>query len=88
MKTRIKFAAFFLIAVFVFASCKKEKSVTFPPITPPITNNNKTPVANAGADISLNYDLQTCSTNPITLNSSASSDPDGTIVSYLWTGYR
>jgi len=51
MKRIINFAAFFLITVFVFAFCKKEKAVT----TPPITNNNKTPVANAGFDQTITF---------------------------------
>ena len=51
------------------------------------TTINLPPVANAGASFSANYDLQICSLgSAITLNGSASADPDGTIVSYLWTG--
>ncbi|HSU28873.1 MAG TPA: PKD domain-containing protein [Chitinophagaceae bacterium] len=48
---------------------------------------NLPPVANAGPDISVNYDLQTCSTVPasVTLDGRASFDPDGTILSYSWT---
>ncbi|MEO7483223.1 MAG: hypothetical protein ABIT81_05650 [Ferruginibacter sp.] len=54
----------------------------------PASSNNLPPVAKAGQDINVNYDLQTCNTNPIsiTLDGSTSFDPDGTIVSYLWTG--
>ncbi|HEX5653626.1 MAG TPA: PKD domain-containing protein, partial [Chitinophagaceae bacterium] len=54
----------------------------------PASSTNLPPVANAGADASLNYDLQTCGINPssFTLNGTASADPDGTIASYLWTG--
>lgn len=43
------------------------------------------PVANAGNDITANYDLQSCTIGTVTLNGSMSSDPDGTIVSYSWT---
>ena len=51
------------------------------------STTNLPPVANAGASFSANYDLQTCSlSSAITINGSASADPDGTIVSYLWTG--
>lgn len=41
---------------------------------------NQVPVANAGADISI-----TLPNNSSTLNGSASSDPDGNIVSYSWS---
>ncbi len=46
----------------------------------------KSPVANAGADANVNLDFQNC-TSPlaVTLNGSASADPDGTIVSWSWT---
>lgn len=40
---------------------------------------NQAPIANAGSDITI-----TLPTNSTTLNGSASSDPDGTIVSYNW----
>ena len=54
----------------------------------PVLPVNLPPVTNAGANVSVNYDLKTCSINPsaITLNGANSVDPDGTIVSYLWTG--
>lgn len=46
------------------------------------TPTNQSPIANAGQDrnltLPINYD---------TLNGSASSDPDGTIASYLWTKF-
>jgi len=44
------------------------------------------PVANAGTDQNIPYDLTNCSTNPeiITLNGSESYDPDGTITKYNW----
>lgn len=41
---------------------------------------NQLPVANAGADITITLPVST-----ITLNGSASKDPDGTIVKYEWT---
>ncbi len=41
---------------------------------------NQPPVANAGANQTI-----TLPVNSVTLNGSASSDPDGTIASYLWT---
>ena len=49
-------------------------TVNAPPPPP-----NHAPVANAGADISI-----TLPNNSTTLNGSASSDPDGNIVSYSW----
>ncbi len=75
MKPILKFAAFFLIAVFVFVACKKEKLVT----PPPITNNNKPPVANAGA-----YQFIVLPTDSAELSGSGT-DPDGNIVSYSWS---
>jgi predicted esterase len=44
-----------------------------------VTAKNKKPVANAGADISLNAGVTTAK-----LNGSASKDPDGQITSYTW----
>jgi hypothetical protein len=47
---------------------------------------NLPPVAVAGPDVVLNYNLQTCSSTPstISLNGSASFDTDGSIVDYSW----
>jgi hypothetical protein len=44
------------------------------------------PVASAGTDQNIPYDLSSCSTNPvnISLSGSESYDPDGTIVKYNW----
>jgi hypothetical protein len=47
-------------------------------VTPPVTNQG--PVAHAGADMVIKLPV-----NNTTLNGSASSDPDGKIVTYLWT---
>jgi hypothetical protein len=41
---------------------------------------NQAPVANAGANIVINWPV-----NATALNGSSSTDPDGTIVSYVWT---
>ena len=41
---------------------------------------NQPPISNAGADQNI-----TLPTNSVTINGSASSDPDGTISTYLWT---
>jgi hypothetical protein len=48
---------------------------------------DRPPVANAGPDQQIAYNLQTCSMEPsfITLDGRASHDPDGTIVSYQWS---
>lgn len=45
------------------------------------------PVAVAGNDLTQIYNLQTCTTEPssLTLDGSASFDPDGTIVHYQWS---
>lgn len=45
------------------------------------------PIANAGEDFTVNYNLQSCSLEPATINldGSASTDPDGTIVLYQWS---
>jgi len=44
------------------------------------TTPNQPPVANAGADVTI-----TLPTSSVTLNGSASKDPDGSIVSYAWS---
>jgi hypothetical protein len=48
---------------------------------------NKAPIAKAGPDQSIYYNLQTCSMEPsfITLDGSSSYDVDGTIISYKWS---
>lgn len=48
---------------------------------------NKSPIAAAGNDLTVTYNLQTCSMNPssITLDGKLSRDPDGTIVSFQWS---
>lgn len=47
-----------------------------------VTINNQPPVANAGADQNL---PATGSTTPVTLNGSASTDPDGDALTFVWT---
>lgn len=82
----------FLFFAILFFSCNRDplrpNQPTPPPPPPPNPlSANKIPIANAGQDISVNYDLQTCKTSDtIVLNGSASFDPDGIIVSYLWKG--
>jgi parallel beta-helix repeat protein len=48
-------------------------------VNPANVSINQPPVANAGNDINI-----TLPVNTVTLNGSASKDPDGTIVKYLW----
>jgi hypothetical protein len=50
---------------------------------------NQPPIARAGSDTSINYDLQSCSIPAsFRLDGSRSTDPDGTIVSYRWSQWR
>jgi len=46
--------------------------------------DNQAPVADAGTDL-VALDSDTNGNEPVTLDGSASNDPDGTIVSYVWT---
>ncbi len=48
-----------------------------------VSNSNQTPIANAGADFTDTAASKNSSV-PITLNGSASSDPDGSISTYNW----
>lgn len=75
MKRVIKFAVFFLIAVFVSTACQKN----FEAITSPVVLTNKPPIAIAGIDQTI-----VLPKDSVTLNGSASIDPDGTIISYIW----
>jgi hypothetical protein len=67
------------MACILFISCKKEKSCDNCISNPP-TTNNKPPIASAGPD-----QIITLPINSVEVNGIGSSDPDGTIVSYLWT---
>ncbi len=71
MKIILKFAAFFLVAVYVFLSCKKDTVQTSPPI------------ARAGANLSLT--IPSCA-EKITaeMDGSNSTGPDVNIISYTW----
>lgn len=72
MKLIIKFAAIILTGLILFTSCKKDLVVDPP-------SSNKAPVANAGIDQNISFQPDS-----ITLDGSASTDADGTIVSYQW----
>ena len=76
MKPLIKFAAFFFIVVFVLVSCQKKFEG---PASPVIITNNKPPLVNAGID-----QMIVLPNDSATLNGSASTDPDGSIISYKW----
>jgi len=51
------------------------------PVSPP---PNISPTANAGGNVTV-QDQDSSGFEPVTLNGSASSDPDGTVVSWVWT---
>jgi hypothetical protein len=63
-----------LMGIVIFTSCKKEISCES------CKDNNKPPIANAGADQTI-----TPPKDSAILDGSASTDPDGTITSYKWT---
>ena len=52
-------------------------------LTGTVTASNLPPVANAGPDQTVN-DSNNSGNEPVTLNGSSSSDPDGTITNYRW----
>jgi len=75
MRPLLKFAACILLAwILIFLSCKKEYSCEG------CAEKNKPPVAVAGPD-----QIITLPTDSVSLDGSASSDPDGTISTWLWT---
>ena len=80
MKPLLKFAAFILLAgTLVNLSCQKELSCENCGANQP-GSINKSPKANAGPDKTI-----LLPTDSVTLDGSASSDPDGTISNWLWT---
>ncbi len=81
MKSILKYAAFlFLSGIIFLISCKKEYSCENCAGNPPTGGTNKSPIANAGADQTINLPIDS-----VKLDGSLSSDPDGTISSYQWT---
>lgn len=84
MKPIMKIAVcLILLGGLVFNSCKKERTcqtcgVNPPP--PPQGGINKPPIANAGPD-----QIITLPVDSVSLNGTASLDPDGTISSFQWT---
>ena len=76
MKPILRFAAWILlVGSLIFISCKKETSCRGC-----AENNNKPPIAVAGSD-----QVITLPTDSVSLDGRSSSDPDGSISSYLWT---
>ena len=75
---KIIFALLFFAGCILFTSCRKENSCDNCNSNPPTTN--KPPKASAGPD-----QIITLPVNNVEVNGIGSSDPDGTIVSYLWT---
>ena len=68
-----------LVTAIAVSSCKKEYSCENCGINSP-GNTNRSPIANAGSD-----QVITLPTDSVSLDGSASSDPDGTISSFQWT---
>src|SRR5262245_10349280 len=62
-----------IIGIFIFNSCKKEKSCEG------CKGNNKPPTATAGPD-----QVITLPTDSVLLDGSDSNDPDGTLSEWLW----
>ncbi|MEO7483222.1 MAG: hypothetical protein ABIT81_05645, partial [Ferruginibacter sp.] len=75
MKPGIKIICFIVLTgVLLFLSCQKELSCEN------CSGNNKPPIAIVGSD-----QIISLPTDSITVDGTASYDPDGTIVSYKWT---
>lgn len=72
-----------VIAGFIFCSCKKERSCEDCQTNQPTSltsNTNRSPIAIAGSDQTINLP-----TDSILLNGSGSNDPDGRITAFKWT---
>ena len=92
MKQSLNLLVYFFIAILICVSCRKDPvnsnsstpgNPTPPGPTPP---SNQQPVAFAGTDITIYYDLQTCKIDQVNLDGRSSTDTDGKIVFYFWTG--
>ena len=80
MKPILTFAVLVLLfGALTQVACKKEYSCENCGVNPP-GNTNKPPIANAGPD-----HVITLPTDSVSLDGSASSDPDGSISNYLWS---
>ncbi|MHC5061794.1 MAG: DUF7948 domain-containing protein, partial [Planctomycetota bacterium] len=71
------------VVTFIADDGQSENSQDIDNITITVNNLNRAPKANAGADRSI-VDLDDDSYELVTLDGSASSDPDNDIVSYVW----
>ncbi|HSU28875.1 MAG TPA: PKD domain-containing protein [Chitinophagaceae bacterium] len=79
MNTLARFVAFILLTgILFYISCKKEYSCENCPSNPP-GSTNKSPIANAGPDQTIILPMDS-----VSLDGSASSDPDGAISSSQW----
>ncbi len=80
MKLILRFTTIILlIGLFINISCQKELSCENCGVNPQ-GSSNKSPIANAGADQTI-----ILAVDSVTLDGSASRDPDGTISSFQWT---
>ncbi len=80
MKLLLKIVAYILlVGIAWFTSCKKEYSCENCGVNPP-GSTNKSPVANAGPDQIIILPMDS-----VSLDGSASHDPDGTVSSFQWT---
>ena len=78
-KIFLSFLILSIAGIGIFISCKKELSCENCGVNPPVSTN-KSPIANAGMDQTI-----ILPTDSVSLDGSASSDPDGTISEWLWT---
>lgn len=83
MKTTKAIALIALVALFAIKCAQSPQIVDDPEVVVDsalIKSRNKSPIADAGVDQTI-----TLPTNTVSLDGSKSTDPDGTIKSYLWT---
>lgn len=90
MRPVSKISFFFLFALFASISCNKDpvypnSSRPGNPINP-VVPANKPPLANAGPDITIYYDLQNCIIDSAELDGRSSTDQDGRIIAFFWQG--
>ena len=90
MRAVLKISFFFLIGSLAFISCNKDSvnPNSSRPANPanPIIPANKPPVANAGSDVTIYYDLQNCRIDSVELDGRSSTDQDGRIIAFFWQG--
>ena len=90
MRPALKISFFCLVALLAFISCNKDPLNTNSsrPANPanPVVPANKPPVANAGPDLTIYYDLQYCRIDSAELDGRSSTDQDGRIIAFFWQG--